>query len=309
MPGDASDIDIEALLDAPLLLKNRQQQQQLKANRHDDKQRSALDVIEQAKDESRRRDHHHHDEHRNHHGRDYRDDRDRDRDHGHRNHRSRSPGRAAPPVSEAQRDRRTVFCRQLAQRVRTADLHDFCAAAGPIREVSIVYDKISGRSKGVAYVEFVEEATVQKALGLTGQKLAGIPIIIELTETEKNRLAEEAAETARRSKSVGGASSSLGSNGPVGSVSFSRLTRVFVGGLHPSLDEPALRKVFEPFGDIDQIEMQPSASTATVSFRNGSDAAMAVDQMNGFQLAGRAIRVGILRDRPDGNTSVQGRQF
>lgn len=32
---------------------------------------------------------------------------------------------------------------------------------------------------------------------------------------------------------------------------------------------------------------------------------MAVDQMNGFTLAGRPIRVGILRDRPDGTNAVQ----
>lgn len=32
---------------------------------------------------------------------------------------------------------------------------------------------------------------------------------------------------------------------------------------------------------------------------------MAVDQMNGFELAGRSIRVGILRDRPDGSNTIQ----
>ena len=41
------------------------------------------------------------------------------------------------------------------------------------------------------------------------------------------------------------------------------------------------------------------------SFRNAADAGMAVDQMNGFDLAGRPIRVGILRDRPDGSNHVQ----
>lgn len=41
------------------------------------------------------------------------------------------------------------------------------------------------------------------------------------------------------------------------------------------------------------------------SFRNGSDAAMAVDQMNGFVLAGKTIRVGLVRDRPDGTNVVQ----
>ena len=160
-------------------------------------------------------------------------------------------------LTEAQRDRRTVFCRQLAQRVRSADLGQFCEAAGAVRDVRIVYDRISGRSKGVAYVEFVEEASVQKAIALTSQKLCGIPIIIELTETEKNRLAEEAAaEANRKAQSTQREipSNTGGYSGPRGVVNFDRVSRVFVGNLHPSLDEPALRKVFEPFGDVDFVE-------------------------------------------------------
>lgn len=200
-----------------------------------------------------------------------------------------------------------MFVRQLAQRVRTADLGQFCEAAGPVRDVRLVYDRVSNRSKGVAYVEFVEEASVPKAISLTGQKLCGIPVIIELTETEKNRLAEEAAAEAARKQSNSGVtgytSFSYTGHGPAPTVNFNKVTKVFVGGLHPSLDEEALRKVFEPFGDISHVERD--SSSATVHYRNASDAAMAVDQMNGFLLAGRAIRVGILRDRPDGTNAVQ----
>jgi RNA-binding protein 39 len=38
-------------------------------------------------------------------------------------------------------------------------------------------------------VEFREEASVQNALALSGQKLLGIPVQVQLTEAEKNRLA------------------------------------------------------------------------------------------------------------------------
>jgi RNA-binding protein 39 len=47
----------------------------------------------------------------------------------------------------------------------------------------------------VGYVEFYDEESVPKALALTGQKLLGIPVIVQLTEAEKNRqarLAEQA---------------------------------------------------------------------------------------------------------------------
>ena len=48
-------------------------------------------------------------------------------------------------------------------------------------------DRVSGRSKGVGYVEFKNEESVPAAIQLTDQKLLGIPIIAQLTEAEKNR--------------------------------------------------------------------------------------------------------------------------
>lgn len=225
-------------------------------------------------------------------------------------------------LSEAQRDRRTVFVRQLAQRVRSDDLRAFCEAAGRVRDVRIVYDRISNRSKGVAYVEYVEEASVQKALELTGQKLCGIPAIVELTETEKNRLAEEAAaETARRNKLQNGAAGdareltgrgswsgpSASGSGPAAAAALGRIAKVQVANLHPGIGETELRRMFEPFGDVDHIRLgdQEAPGVAVLHFRNPADAAMAVDQMNGFELAKKHIRVGLVREKYDGTRDVQ----
>lgn len=46
------------------------------------------------------------------------------------------------------------------------------------------------------YVEFYEEVSVQNALALSGQKLLGIPVIVQLSEAEKNRLAMQAQRNA-----------------------------------------------------------------------------------------------------------------
>lgn len=45
----------------------------------------------------------------------------------------------------------------------------------------------------VGYVEFVDEESVSIALEMTGSKLLGIPIIVQLTEAEKNRQARQSA--------------------------------------------------------------------------------------------------------------------
>lgn len=85
-------------------------------------------------------------------------------------------------------------------------------------------------------MEFKDEESVQKAIGLTGQKLLGIPIIAQLTEAEKNR----------QSKTEGGATQSNG-------VPFHRL---YVGNIHFSITEDDLKAVFEPFGDLEFAQLQ-----------------------------------------------------
>lgn len=68
--------------------------------------------------------------------------------------RSRSPkaGKASregtPPLTEDERDRRTVFVQQLAARLRTKELIAFFEKVGPVKEAQIVKDRVSGRSKG-----------------------------------------------------------------------------------------------------------------------------------------------------------------
>jgi RNA recognition motif-containing protein len=69
------------------------------------------------------------------------------------------------------------------------DLAEFLAPCGKIREAKIVMAK--GRSKGVAYVEFYSDESVPKAIGMTGHKLLGIPIICSASEAYKNAEVEQ----------------------------------------------------------------------------------------------------------------------
>lgn len=46
----------------------------------------------------------------------------------------------------------------------------------------MISDRYSRRSKGIAYVEFVEATSVPLAIGLTGQRLLGVPIIIQASQ-------------------------------------------------------------------------------------------------------------------------------
>ena len=90
----------------------------------------------------------------------------------------------------------------------------------------------------VGYVEFKDEESVAKAIAMTGQKLCDLPVIAQLTESEKNR-------QARNAENSGGSHSSA--------IPFHRL---YVGNIHFSITEQDLQHVFEPFGELEFVQLQ-----------------------------------------------------
>jgi RNA-binding protein 39 len=212
-------------------------------------------------------------------------------------------------LTEAQRDRRTVFVQRLAPHCTSTDLERFFNGRDcSVRYAKIVLDRRTRRSKGVAYVEFYEEETVRKALKLTGERLLGMQVVVELTETEKNRLAEEAAKANAPGTGPSGTM-------PVASAVDELQTRLYIGGLHPSLTEVDLLRVFEPFGEltlpVQLLKDEASGSSkgvAFVEYGRAEAAKAAFEALNGFELAGRAIRVGIMRGsgQPAASASAKG---
>ncbi|BGP01014.1 Phosphatidylinositol-3-phosphatase SAC1 [Rhodotorula toruloides] len=208
--------------------------------------------------------------------------------------RRRSPSYEAPPprggrspspqLSEEQREMRTVFVSQLAVRVTDRELGIFFENfAGKVRDARVIVDKITRRSKGVGYVEFVELETVQKALTLSGTKLLGIPIQVQYTEAEKNRQAREGA--------AGGGSGAPMTGG------------LYVGSLNFALTSDDIREVFQPFGELETVELHRDPVTGKskgycfVKFKKHEDAMVAIEKMNNFPLAGREIKVGLVADK------------
>ena len=71
--------------------------------------------------------------------------------------RPRSPD-PQPPSED--RDKRTVMCMQLAARVGPKELEEFFQKVGQVREVKMISDRNSRRSKGIAYIEFHDEKSM-----------------------------------------------------------------------------------------------------------------------------------------------------
>ena len=93
----------------------------------------------------------------------------------------------------------------------------------------LITDNKTRRSKGISYVEFKDAESVPLAMGLSGQKLLGVPIIVQASQAEKNRLANSQLPSQK------------GLSGPM---------RLYVGSLHFNITEEMLKGIFEPFGKV-----------------------------------------------------------
>ncbi|XP_075924434.1 RNA-binding protein 39 isoform X5 [Petromyzon marinus] len=179
---------------------------------------------------------------------------------------------------------------QLAARIRAKDLEEFFSAVGKVRDVRLISDRNSRRSKGIAYIEFVDLDSVPLAIGLTGQRLLGVPIIVQASQAEKNRAAAAAAANLQKLAS-----------GPM---------RLYVGSLHFNITEAMLMGIFEPFGKIDNIQLMMDPETGRskgfgfITFSSADCAKKALEQLNGFELAGRPMKVNYVSDHSDVIISV-----
>ncbi|KAI1709013.1 RNA recognition motif domain-containing protein [Ditylenchus destructor] len=195
------------------------------------------------------------------------------------------PKNAKMDMTPEERDERTVFILQLSRNTRPRDLEEFFSSVGHVRDVRIITDSKTRRSKGIAYVEFWEREGVALAMGLNGQKLLGCPLVIQMTCAERNRAA---------ASTMGGAIG-LGLTNSVGPL------KLCVSNLHPHITDDMLSAIFEPFGKIDRCKIERDSTASSkgfgyVEFRHTDEGKRAVEQLNGFELAAKNIRITFVDD-------------
>lgn len=202
------------------------------------------------------------------------------------NPRHSPPKNAKLELSAEERDQRTLLIMQIARDTRPRDLEEFFSSVGAVRDVRIITDSRTGRSKGICYVEFWDEESVPLGLALNGQRLMGAPLQIQRTCAERNRAANSSM------------ASTLGFVAPGATKGPAHLV---VENLHPKIESSMLRGIFDSFGRIEKLEMETehngdNRGFAVISFKNSEDAQKACEQLNNFELAGRNIRLSIKQE-------------
>ncbi|KAM0949823.1 putative RNA recognition motif domain, splicing factor, RBM39, splicing factor RBM39, linker [Dioscorea sansibarensis] len=203
-----------------------------------------------------------------------------------RRHKEKKEDRTEPEA-DPERDQRTVFAYQICLKADERDVYEFFSRAGKVRDVRLIMDRNSRRSKGVGYIEFYDAMSVPMAIALSGQPLLGQPVMVKPSEAEKNLVQSTAA---------------AGVGGVIGPYS-GGARRLYVGNLHYNISEDQLRQVFEPFGSVELVQLPADPETGHckgygfVQFARLEDA-RAAQSLNGqIEIAGKPIKVSAVSDQ------------
>jgi RNA-binding protein 39 len=79
----------------------------------------------------------------------------------------------------ARSDECTIMVMSLHPKTDERAIYKFFMKCGKVRDVQIVVDPHSGKSKGIGYVEFYDAASVLKAIHFSGHLLSGQPVRIQ----------------------------------------------------------------------------------------------------------------------------------
>ncbi|CAN6866008.1 unnamed protein product [Brassica oleracea] len=188
------------------------------------------------------------------------------------------------PEADPERDQRTVFAYQMPLKATERDVYEFFSKAGKVRDVRLIMDRNSRRSKGVGYIEFYDVMSVPMAIAMSGHMFLGQPVMVKPSEAEKN-LAQSNTTT-----------SVVGGTGPVD-------RKLYVGNLHYNMTELQLRQIFEQFGPIELVQMPYDLVSGQckgygfIQFAQFEHSKAAQTALNGqLEIAGRTIKVSFVSE-------------
>lgn len=183
-----------------------------------------------------------------------------------------------------------VYVGNLPFNIDSAALADLFQRAGNVEMVEVVYDKISGRSRGFGFVTMssikeVEAATRQ----FNGYELEG------------RQLRVNSGPPPSRGESSFRGTSRDGGGGGGGR---SNVNKLYVGNLAWSVDNLALETLFQEQGNVLEARViydrdsGRSKGFGFVTYSSADEVNSAIESLDGLNVDGRNIRVTIAEDKP-----------
>jgi len=180
-------------------------------------------------------------------------------------------------LSEMRKDNdKKIFCGGIDYSTTTKEIEDYFSQFGPVSKVNLKTDKMTGRSRGFAFVTFDDKEAVIKCL-----------------QEKSHRLNDRKIEPKQ-------------AQGP------EPLLKVFVGGMSPNTTEEDIKSHFEQFGTITDIHIAKDKQTqkprgfAFITFEEEEHADNASED-NRHELCGK--RVDVKKALPQNDNNNRGGSY
>ncbi|RAO72319.1 uncharacterized protein BHQ10_008331 [Talaromyces amestolkiae] len=172
---------------------------------------------------------------------------------------------------------------------------------GELSGVRIMTERETGRSRGFGYVEYADASSAKAAYeAKKDTELDGRTINLDYAKPRdaNSQAPREKAQTRARS---------------FGDQTSPESNTLFIGNLVFGVDESAVREVFEGQGQIQGVRLPTDAETGRpkgygyVEFSSVDEARQALNDLQGTDIGGRAIRLDYSTPRPQGERQGGGR--
>ncbi|KAK4769465.1 hypothetical protein SAY86_027615 [Trapa natans] len=177
-----------------------------------------------------------------------------------------------------------LFVGNLPFSVDSSKLAGLFGRAGNVEMVEVIYDKITGRSRGFGFVTMSTAEEVEAAAEkFNGYELDGRPLMVNSGPPPPKR------ETRMPRMGRGGSTSS---------------NRVYVGNLSWGVDDSALETLFSEQGNVVDAKVVydrdsgRSRGFGFVTYSSAEEVDSAIETLNGADLHGRQIRVTVAEAKP-----------
>ncbi|KAF3636938.1 putative 29 kDa ribonucleoprotein B, chloroplastic-like isoform X2 [Capsicum annuum] len=184
-----------------------------------------------------------------------------------------------------------IFVGNLPFSVDSAALAELFEQAGEVEMVEVIYDKLSGRSRGFGFVTMSSKEAVEAACQqFNGYEIDGRPLRVNSGPPPPKR------ENSFRDNSS--------FRGGRGGGSMDSGNRVYVGNLAWGVDQLALETLFSEQGKVVEAKVVydrdsgRSRGFGFVTYSSAEEVNNAIESLDGVDLEGRTIRVSPAEARP-----------
>ncbi|KAK2658074.1 hypothetical protein Ddye_011126 [Dipteronia dyeriana] len=220
-----------------------------------------------------------------------------------------------------------LFVGNLPFHVDSAQLAGLFETAGNVEMVEVIYDKVTGRSRGFGFVTMSSAEEVEAAAQqFNGYELEGRPLRVnagpppprrEESFSRGPRGSREGYGGGSREGYGGGSREGYGGGSREGygggsregygggnRSSFGGGNRVYVGNLSWGVDDQALETLFSEQGKVVEAkvvydrESGRSRGFGFVTYNSSEEVDSAIESLNGVDLGGRSIRVSVAEAKP-----------